>query len=135
MKIVIASDHGGYELKQFLIDTFKKEGYDFVDYGTDSADSVDYPDYAIKVGEAVAAGEFDRGILICGTGIGISIAANKVKGIRAAHANIIVLGGRITGPELAAEILRAYLDEKEFLGGRHENRINKIKAYEEKVYK
>lgn len=150
MKIVIASDHGGYELKQFLIDTFKKEGYDFVDYGTDSADSVDYPDYAIKVGEAVAAGEFDRGILICGTGIGISIAANKVKGIRAAHctdtfsakmckqhnnANIIVLGGRITGPELAAEILRTYLNEKEFLGGRHENRINKIKAYEEKVYK
>ncbi|EDS72487.1 ribose 5-phosphate isomerase B [Anaerofustis stercorihominis] len=150
MKIVIASDHGGYELKQFLIETFKKEGYDFVDYGTNSEESVDYPDYAIKTCEDVAAGKFDRGILICGTGIGISIAANKVKGIRAAHctdcfsakmckqhnnANVIVLGGRITGPELAAEILRTYLNEKEFLGGRHENRVNKIKAYEEKVYK
>ena len=150
MKLVIACDHGGFELKQFLIETLEKEGYKFTDYGTFSEDSVDYPDYAIKAAEAVASGEFDRGILICGTGIGISIAANKVKGIRCAHctdtfsarmtkqhnnANMIALGGRITGPEVAADICRAYLGEDTFLGGKHERRIDKIAAYEEKVYK
>ncbi len=149
MKTLIASDHGGFELKEFLKETFKKEGHDFIDYGTFSCDSVDYPDIAFKACEDIVSGKVDRGILICGTGIGISIAANKVKGIRAAHctdcfsakmckqhnnANVIVLGGRITGPELAAEILRNYLDE-EFLGGRHETRVDKIKAYEEKMYK
>lgn len=150
MKIVIASDHGGFELKEFLKETFAKEGYEFEDYGCYDTSSVDYPDIAIKTCEDIVAGKFEKGILICGTGIGISIAANKVKGIRAAHctdtfsakmcrqhnnANVIVLGGRITGPELAAEILRAYLEEPKFLGGRHETRVNKIKAYEEKVYK
>lgn len=150
MKLFIASDHGGYELKQFLIETFKEEGYDFDDLGTHSTDSVDYPDIAINACEKLVAGEYDRGVLICGTGIGISIAANKVKGIRAAHctdcfsakmcrqhndANVCVLGGRITGAELAAEILRTYLKTDEFLGGRHANRVGKITAYEEKVYK
>ncbi len=149
MKIVIASDHGGYELKEFLKETFQKEGYEFTDYGTNSPEAVDYPDIAFKACNDIVKGKFDRGILICGTGIGISIAANKVKGIRAAHctdcfsakmtrqhndANVIVLGGRITGQELAAEILRAYLKE-DFIGGKHERRVGKITSYENEFYK
>lgn len=150
MKVVIASDHGGYDAKEFLKEALKnEEGIELTDFGVFSTESADYPLMGIKAGEAVARGDFDRGILICGTGIGISIAANKVKGIRAAHctdplsaklarwhnnANMIALGGRITGLELILEIVKNFLSE-EALEGRHSNRVNLIKEYEEKVYK
>ncbi len=145
MKIAIGSDHGGYALKQELIPYIKELGYETVDFGCMEESSCDYPDYAFKVGEAVSRGEFDRGILICGTGIGISIAANKVKGIRCAlctngtmarltrehnDANVLALGGRIVGAELAKEIVSLFLTTEFSKGARHENRIAKIKAYE-----
>ncbi|MCI9626697.1 MAG: ribose 5-phosphate isomerase B [Clostridia bacterium] len=142
--IAIGSDHGGYELKEQLLQFLEENGYETEDCGTFSGESVDYPDIAEKVAKVVLAGDAERGILICGTGIGISIAANKINGIRAAHctdpysarmarehnnANIIALGGRITGTELAIEILCAYLDA-EFQGGRHQRRVDKITALE-----
>lgn len=142
--IAIGSDHGGYELKEQLLQFLEENGYETEDCGTFSGESVDYPDIAEKVAKVVLAGDAERGILICGTGIGICIAANKINGIRAAHctdpysarmarehnnANIIALGGRITGTELAIEILCAYLDA-EFQGGRHQRRVDKITALE-----
>jgi len=144
MKIAIASDHGGFELKQEVIKYFQEKAIDYKDLGTFSKESVDYPDIAIACAEAVARGEYDRGIIICGTGIGVTIAANKVKGIRAAlcsdtfsakmarmhnDANILTLGGRVIGPCLAVEIVEAWL-EAEFEGGRHKRRIDKIAEYE-----
>lgn len=144
--IAIGSDHGGYELKEALLQFLNEGGYETQDYGTFSGESVDYPDIAEEVSRAVLAHEADCGILVCGTGIGISIAANKIDGIRAAHctdpysarmarehnnANIIALGGRITGTELAIDIVRAYLDA-EFQGGRHQRRVDKITALETK---
>lgn len=140
MKIGIGSDHGGYELKELIKEHFSKEGIEFVDYGTNSLDSVDYPDFGKAVGEAVVKGEVDRGIIICGTGIGISIAANKVKGVRCAlcgdtfsarmsmehnNANVLALGARVTGTSLALEITKTWLNGK-FEGGRHALRVNKI---------
>ena len=140
MKIGIASDHGGYPLKESIKAFFDEEGIEYVDYGTDSLDSVDYPDYGRRVGEAVVAGEVERAIVICGTGIGISIAANKVKGIRCAlcsdtysarmsrehnDANVLALGGRVLGVDLALEIVKTWL-EASFQGGRHERRVKKI---------
>lgn len=142
--IAIGSDHGGFELKGHVIEYLKAKGIDFKDYGTYNEDSIDYPDCAKPVCQAVQNGEAEKGILICGTGIGISMAANKYKGIRAAlcsneysakmakqhnNANIICLGGRVTGRELAFSIIDAWLDA-EFEGGRHENRIAKIHAAE-----
>lgn len=142
--IAIGCDHGGFELKGHIIEHLKEKGIEFKDYGTYSEASVDYPDCAKPVCEAVQNGTAERGILICGTGIGISIAANKYKGIRAAlcsdvysakmskqhnNANIICLGGRVTGRELAFMIVDTWL-ETEFEGGRHENRIAKIHAAE-----
>lgn len=143
--IAIGSDHGGYELKEhikkYLIDT----GFEINDYGTYSEDSVDYPDCAAPVCKAIQNGEAERGILVCGTGIGISIAANKHKGIRAAlcsdvysatmarqhnNANIICLGGRVIGRELAFMIVDAWLNN-EFLGGRHAQRVAKIHSTED----
>lgn len=121
-------------------------GHEYKDFGTHSADSIDYPDVAIPVAEAVAAGEFDRGILICGTGIGIGIAANKVKGIRAAlvhdsfsakatrqhnDSNIMTMGERVIGPGLALDLVTTWLDT-DFEGGRHSNRVDKMRAYESK---
>lgn len=144
MKIAIGSDHGGFNLKNTVMEHLKEQGYEFNDFGTYMADSCDYPDIAIEVAEKVAAGEYDRGILICGTGIGIGIAANKVKGIRAAlchdtfsahasrehnNANILTMGERIIGPGLALEIVDTWL-KTEFEGGRHERRVGKICAYE-----
>lgn len=144
MRLVIGSDHGGFSLKESIKEHLINRGIDVEDYGTFSEESVDYPDYALKVGLAVANGEFDGGILCCGTGIGVSIAANKVKGIRAAHvtdcfsakyakehnnANIICLGGRVTGPGLADMIVDEWLDS-EFQGGRHTRRIKKIAEIE-----
>lgn len=147
MRIAIGADHGGYELKELIKKMINEElGYEVVDFGVDSPTSVDYPDFAIPVAEKVAAGEFDRGILICGTGIGMSIAANKVRGIRAAlvhdlysakatrehnDSNILTMGGRIIGPEVAREIVRIWLTTP-FTGGRHTRRLDKIKAVEEK---
>ncbi|WFA08685.1 ribose 5-phosphate isomerase B [Tissierella sp. Yu-01] len=144
MKIGIGSDHGGYELKEYIKAYFEKEGIEYVDYGTNSKDSVDYPDYGKGVADAVASKEVDRGIVICGTGIGISIAANKVKGIRCAlcgdtysarmsrehnNANMLALGARVLGVDLALEIVGIWL-KSEFQGGRHENRVNKISVIE-----
>lgn len=146
MKIAIGSDHGGYNLKEDIKKYLKENGIEFKDFGTDSVDSCDYPDYAFRVSRAVAEGEFDKGILICGTGIGISIAANKVKGIRAAlcgdtfsarmsrehnDANILCLGERVTGRGLAEEIVAVWL-EVEFAGGRHKTRVDKILEFEKK---
>ena len=142
--IAIGSDHGGYELKNHIIKHLEEKGIELNDVGCFSEDSVDYPDIAKAVGEAVASGECDRGILICGTGIGISIAANKIKGIRAAlcsdvysakmtkehnNANIICMGGRVIGRELAFMIVDTWLSA-EFQGGRHQARIDKIHALE-----
>ncbi len=138
--IAIGSDHGGYELKQEIMAHLKERGLEYKDYGCYSTESCDYPIYGKAVAEAVAGGECDRGILICGTGIGISISANKVKGIRAAlcgdcfsaemtrrhnDANILALGGRVVGPGLALLIVDKFLDTP-FDGGRHARRIGLI---------
>ena len=146
MKVAVASDHGGYALKEELL---RRLGgmveWEFVDFGTDGEDSVDYPDYARIVAKRVVSGEFDRGILICGTGLGMAIAANKVRGIRAvtvhdpysarmtrAHndTNILTMGGRVIGFDLAEEISRVWLSTT-FEGGRHQRRIDKIKQLEQ----
>jgi len=136
-KIIIGSDHGGYELKEFIKSELDKKDIPFEDIGTNSSESVDYPNYGAKVAQAVANGEYKRGILICGTGIGISITANRFKGVRAAlccsvemarlsrehnNANILALGGRTTVPEDAAAILETWLTTP-FEGGRHERRV------------
>lgn len=144
MKLGIGSDHGGFELKEHIKAFLEKEGIEVVDYGTYSTDSVDYPDYGKKVAEAVVAKEVERAIVICGTGIGISIACNKVKGIRCAlcgdtysarmsrehnDANILSLGARVIGLDLATEIVAAWI-KSEFQAGRHEKRVNKISEIE-----
>lgn len=143
MKIVIASDHGGFALKQQIIELLKSSGHDFTDMGCFSEDSVDYPDIAFPAAEAVANGDFDRGILICGTGIGVSICANKVNGIRCAlcgdvlsaeltrqhnDSNMLAMGGRIIGVETAKAIVNTWLNT-EFAGGRHVRRVDKINQY------
>ena len=143
--IAIGADHGGFELKAHIKKHLDELGLEYKDYGTYSEESVDYPDCAKPVCEAVMDGTADKGILICGTGIGISIAANKHKGIRAAlcsdvysakmtkvhnNANVICLGGRVTGRELAFMIVDAWLNA-EYEGGRHQARIDKIHAIEE----
>ena len=146
MKIAIGSDHGGFSVKEIAKPHLEKLGYEVIDFGTNTPDSCHYPIYAEKVARAVAAGEVDRGILICGTGIGMSIAANKVKGIRAAavsdcftaqatrehnDSNIICLGERIVGPGLAMRIVDTWL-EASFQGGRHQTRVDMISALESK---
>lgn len=144
--IAIGCDHGGYELKLTVIEHLKNAGYEVKDFGCNSTASVDYPDYAYPVAKAVADGEAERGILICGTGIGMSIAANKVKGIRcalchdvfSAHAtrehndsNVLAFGARVIGPGLALDIVDTWL-KTEFTAGRHTGRINKITQIENK---
>ena len=146
MNIAIGSDHGGYNLKEQIKKYLNEKGVEFKDFGTYTIDSCDYPDYAFKVGQVVATGQFEKGILICGTGIGISIAANKVKGVRAAlctetfsarmsrehnDANILCMGERVVGIGLAVEIVDTWL-KAEFAGGRHTIRIDKILEHEEK---
>ncbi|GIW49141.1 MAG: ribose-5-phosphate isomerase [Caloramator sp.] len=136
-------------LKQAILEHLEKKGIEYKDFGCYSIESCDYPDFAEKVAESIVKGEYDCGILVCGTGIGISIAANKVPGIRAAHctdtfsakaarqhnnANILALGERITGIGLALDIVDAYL-EAEFEGGRHQRRIDKIAEIEKKYSK
>ena len=140
MKIIIGADHAGYSLKQEIIELLQEKEIPYRDVGTNVEESVDYPDFAGEVARSVAENDDHRGILICGTGIGMSIAANKVKGIRAAlchdtvsaratrnhnDANVLTMGARIIGPDLAREIVRVWLEE-DFDGGRHQRRINKI---------
>lgn len=138
--IAIASDHGGLELKQLLTKELETKGFEVLNLGTNSTESVDYPDYADKMADAIKNGRAERGILICGTGIGISIAANRYPELRAAlvhdafttrmarehnNANVLALGGRTTGIEIAKDCLNVFL-ETEFEGGRHQNRISKM---------
>jgi ribose 5-phosphate isomerase B len=138
--IAIAADHAGFDLKSVLGEELRKAGFDVVDLGTSSADSVDYPDFADALVEAIKAGKAARGVLVCGTGIGISIAANRHKGIRAAlcrdatdarlarehnDANVLVLGGRTTGVETARDCLKSFLSTA-FAGGRHVRRVEKM---------
>ncbi len=137
MRIAIGNDHAAVELKQEIMAYVTELGHEAINFGTDQKESCDYPLYGEKVARAIVSGEADCGILICGTGVGISIAANKVRGIRAAvcsdvttarltkehnDANIIAFGARIVGVELAKDIVRSYLDAT-FLGGRHEKRV------------
>ena len=140
MKIVIGSDHGAVALKDEVKMVLKEFGdIEIKDVGTFGTESVDYPDIAEKVCAEVVSGAADRGIVLCGTGIGISIAANKIDGIRCAlcndvahnNANVLAMGGRVTGFGPAGEIVRVWVKE-EFEGGRHERRVNKIMALEEK---
>ncbi|HTP83846.1 MAG TPA: ribose 5-phosphate isomerase B [Alphaproteobacteria bacterium] len=139
--IAVASDHGGFELKTLVITDLKAAGVPVLDLGTMSSDSVDYPDYADALARALAEGKARRGVLLCGTGIGVSMAANRHKGIRAAvcrdvtdarlarqhnDANVLCLGGRTTGPEVARDILRTFLSTDFEGGGRHTRRIAKF---------
>ena len=143
MKIAIASDHAGFHLKEGLKAFFERNNIDYIDFGTDSTASVDYPDFAKKVVDCIRNGCADFGVLICGTGLGMSMAANRFKGIRAAlcffpemarlarkdnNANILVLPGRFMGIELAEWVMSAFLETK-FEGGRHERRIKKLEDY------
>ena len=145
MKIAIGADHGGFSLKEAIKEFLENEGHSVVDVGTYSEESVDYPEFAYKVAKLVASGEVDRGVVMCGTGIGISISANKVKGIRAAlvtneymaemaarhnNANILAMGGRVITPEIGKRLVKIWL-ETPFDGGRHQRRIDKIHAIEE----
>lgn len=138
--IAVACDHGGVELKETLIRDLAERGLQVLDLGTDGPDSVDYPDYAAKMAEALKDGRAESGVLLCGTGIGISIAANRFAHVRAAlvhdafgaamcrrhnDANVLVLGGRTTGPEVARDCLKIFLDT-EFEGGRHARRVAKM---------
>lgn len=140
LNLALGCDHGGFRLKEEVKKMLQEKGYDFKDFGTFSEDSVDYPDIAAEVAGAVRDGQFDRGILICGTGIGIGIAANKLEGIRAAlchdtfsarasrehnNANILTMGERVIGPGLAKDIVNIWL-ETDFAGGRHARRVQKI---------
>jgi ribose 5-phosphate isomerase B len=146
MRVAIGADQGGYELKQRVAEFLITQGHVVVDLGIHRLESVDYPDIAALVADAVVAGEAERGILICGTGIGVSLAANKVGGVRAAlctdcymarmarehnDAQILCLGGRVLGIGLALDIVQVFLSS-EFLGGRHARRVGKISALERK---
>lgn len=148
MKIAIASDHGGRELKEKIIVLLKEEGLEVVDYGVDNPESVDYPDYGIKVANAVSKGIAERGILSCGTGIGMSIVANKFPDVRAAlcydmftarmsrlhnDANILVLGGRVLDKEIALMMVDVWL-RTGFEGGRHQRRLDKISEIEKGLF-
>ncbi len=144
MKIAIASDHAGYQEKERLKPLLNELGIQFEDLGTVSPESVDYPDYARKVAERVARGEAEQGVLVCGSGTGMAIAANKVPGVRAAvawneevarlarehnDANVLALGARVTPPEDLARIVKAWF-ATEFAGGRHGDRVDKIRKIE-----
>ncbi len=143
MKIVVGSDHAGYPLKQEMAELLRQEGHEVVDVGTHSLAPVDYPDSAADVGRAVVAGRAERGILICGSGVGASVAANKIKGVRAAichdvysahqgvehdDMNVLVLGGRIIGPALAGELVKAYVGAHYTAEERHARRLAKVLA-------
>ena len=145
MRIAIGSDHRGYHLKEQIIGMLRSKGHEVLDEGTCGTESVDYPDFAKKVADSVASGKTELGILVCGTGIGMSITANKVHGVRAAvcrtefeakmarahnDANILCLGQRVTGPGLAKEIVRAFLQARFTAEERHLRRVNKVRKIE-----
>jgi ribose 5-phosphate isomerase B len=147
MKIAIGADHAGFRLKDEVVEYLKAEGHEVEDFGCHCADSIDYPDYALPVCERVASGQAERGILICGTGIGMTIAANKIPGIRCAlvhdlfsakatrehnDSNVLAMGERVIGPGLALEIVKVWISTAFSQGERHVNRIEKIKRLEEK---
>lgn len=144
MKIILGADHGGYELKNHLTEWLKQQGHEVKDTGVFSSDSVDYPDMTKPVVEGVLSNDFERGILVCGSGVGVNISANRFKGIRAVtchdvvmarlsrehnNANIVTFGGRFIAKELAIEILSVWL-KTDFLAGRHQIRIDKIEKLE-----
>ncbi len=144
MIIAIGSDHAGFELKEDIKQYLIELGHQVIDYGTNSSEMIDYPDIVFRLAEDVVQEKAERGIVCCGTGVGVAIAANKVPGIRAANchdtfsarssrehndANILTLGGRVIGKGLAREIIKVWL-ESQFLGGRHQRRLNKVKEYE-----
>ena len=134
MKIAIGNDHSAVELKNIIVDFLKEKGIEVLNLGTDSSESCDYPVYGEKVGRAVVSGEADLGIAICGTGLGISLAANKVKGVmsrRHNDANVLCFGARVVGSELAKMIVDEWINA-EFEGGRHQRRVDMIMAIEEK---
>jgi ribose 5-phosphate isomerase B len=146
MKIALGADHGGVDLKDAIREHLEGQGHEVHDFGTRSRESTDYPDYARTVGEAVARGEFDRGILICGTGQGMAITANKVRGVRAAvcletfsarmsrehnNANVLCLGGRVVGPGLASDIVDIWLRTEFSDSPRHHRRVDKIAEVEQ----
>lgn len=145
MRIALGCDHGGFPLKQRIVSVVQAAGHEVVDCGTDSSCSVDYPDFALKVGQTILAGSADRGVLLCGSGVGISVAANKIPGIRAgvchdtysAHQgvehddmNVLCLGARIIGEELAVELVRAFVDARFTQEERHQRRLDKVLAIE-----
>jgi ribose 5-phosphate isomerase B len=147
LKIAIGADHGGYSLKEVVVPFIQSLGHEVVDVGCTCDQSVDYPDYALPVCDLVTSGKADRGILICGTGIGMSIAANKVRGIRCAlvhdlfsaqatrdhnDTNVLALGERIIGPGVAQEIIRIWIETPFSKGERHVGRLNKVKQIEDK---
>ena len=149
MNVGLACDHGGFELKEELKAFLKSNGLEAIDLGTFDETSVDYPDFGVLLARKVSKGELARGILICGTGIGMSIVANKFRGVRAAlvndlysarcsrehnDSNILVIGGRVVGKELAKEIARVWLNTS-FAGGRHQKRLEKIEALEKETFK
>ena len=150
MKVAIGCDHGGINLKPILIDYLKKNAIEFKDFGCFTSESVDYNDFALQVCSSVADGEYDFGILVCGTGIGMSIVANKIKGIRCGHchdvfsakmtrlhndANVLAIGERVVGPGLAMMIVDAFLNTQFSGDERHLRRVNKIKDLENKNFK
>ncbi|HTY01940.1 MAG TPA: ribose 5-phosphate isomerase B [Bacteroidota bacterium] len=146
MKVAIAADHAGYPLKEWLISELEREGHDLVDLGTHDTTPSDYPDHARDLGAVITSGGAERGILVCGSGVGASVAANKIRGIRAGLAhdtysghqgvehddmNVLCLGARVIGPEAAAEIARVFLNAQFSGEERHLRRVNKVKKLEE----
>jgi ribose 5-phosphate isomerase B len=147
VRVAIAADHAGFPLKQLIAERLRAEGHDVVDLGTHSTEPVDYPDFADKLGEAVRSGQAERGVLICGSGVGACIAVNKLRGVRAglchdtysAHQgvehddmNVLCLGSRVVGPELAAELVRTFLGARYLGEERFERRLEKLRRLEER---
>ena len=150
MRVAIGSDHAGFELKEGLAAFLRELGHEVVDVGTHGTESVDYPDYAEALGNALREGRADRGVLVCGSGVGASVAANKLPGIRAAlchdtysahqgvehdDMNVLVMGGRVIGPELARELVKAYLGAAFTGEERHRRRLEKVHALERRYRK
>lgn len=150
MKIAVGCDHAGFPLKNTVIEVVRQLGHEVIDCGTNSTERVDYPDFAQKAAVCVAHGQADRGILICGSGVGVCITANKIKGIRACVChdaysaqqavehdalNILCLGARIIGPAIAEELVKRFLNASFLVGTRHEDRIHKVKNIEEANFK
>jgi RpiB/LacA/LacB family sugar-phosphate isomerase len=150
MRIVVGSDHGGFALKQEVADALREDGHDVLDVGTDSAEPVDYPDFAEAVAAAVIGGRAERGVLMCGSGVGACVAANKLPGVRAAichdcysahqgvehdNMNVLVLGGRIVGQALAHDLVRAFLGARYTGEERHARRLAKVAALEQRYRK